>query len=353
MMKFLRILVKRWYVYLLLLLVLPAAATYYGRQRLQTYQSGAYILVYRAAFLDNVDSQGYNSFISPAANEQNFILELLDSQTFTKKVAADSNFSQYYDLNTDQGAAFAVARVRADTSVTASQTGPNGLSILVQDKDPAVTQQLAESLITQFKAYDADRQISYDDQAATFYQGRLTSAQTSLAEDLKQINKYVQAHPELSNSAKQQADAQYQQLSQQVKQDQDNITNLQGTLTSIQLDKAAAQQGASNNLSIQDPPSKPAMAKIETKQLLFYGVLGLAVALLLIVVIVGIQTVVDNKVRSTDDLQTIFDEMDWDAPIIESIPVMPNGPKDSRSSQSTPLVALLAPGSSIDEHEGR
>jgi hypothetical protein len=202
-------------------------------------------------------------------------------------------------------------------------------------------------------AYDADRQLSSDKQAETFYQGQLTAAQTSLAEDLKQINKYVQAHPELSNSGKQQADAQYQQLSQQVKQDQDSITSLQGTLTAIQLDKAAAQQGVSSNLITQDQPSTPALAKIESKQLVFYGALGLAAALLLVVVIVGIQTIVDNKVRSTDDLQTIFDEMDWDAPIIESIPVMPNGPKDSRSSQSTPLIALLAPGSSIDEHEGR
>jgi uncharacterized protein involved in exopolysaccharide biosynthesis len=352
-MKFLRILVKRWYVYLLLLLVLPAVTTYFGRQRLQTYQSSAYILVYRAAFLSSLDSQGYNSFISPAANEQNFILELLDSQTFTKKVAADSNLSQYYNLNTDQGTAAAVARTRADISVAASQTGPNGLSILVQDKDPTLTQQLAKSLITQFVAYDADRQLSSDKQAETFYQGQLTAAQTSLAEDLKQINKYVQAHPELSNSGKQQADAQYQQLSQQVKQDQDSITSLQGTLTAIQLDKAAAQQGVSSNLITQDQPSTPALAKIESKQLVFYGALGLAAALLLVVVIVGIQTIVDNKVRSTDDLQTIFDEMDWDAPIIESIPVMPNGPKDSRSSQSTPLIALLAPGSSIDEHEGR
>ena len=34
-MKFLRILLKRWYIYLLLLLMLPAAATLFGRQRLR------------------------------------------------------------------------------------------------------------------------------------------------------------------------------------------------------------------------------------------------------------------------------------------------------------------------------
>src|SRR5262249_12643406 len=148
-----------------------------------------------------------------------------------------------------------------------------------------------------------------------------------------------------------QADAQYQQISQQITQDQDNINSLQSTLTSIQLDKAAAQSGVSNNLSIQDPPSAPGLAKIETKQLIFYAVLALVAAILLVVAIVGVQTIVDNKVRSTDDLQTIFDEMDWDAPIIESIPVMQNGPKNSKTSQSTSLVALLAPG--YEEREGR
>ena len=85
--------------------------------------------------------------------------------------------------------------------------------------------------------------------------------------------------------------------------------------------------------------------------MLFYAILGLVAAILLVVIIVGVQTIVDNKVRSTDDLQTIFDEMDWDAPIIESIPVMPNGPKSSKTSQSTPLIALLAPG--YDDREGR
>ncbi len=354
-MKFLRILLKHWYIYLLLLLVLPAVSTYFGRQRLQTYQSSAYILVYRAAFLDSLDSQGYNSYLSPAANEQNFILELMDSQNFTVKVATDTNLAQIYDLTTDAGKSAAVARVRQDISIAASQTGPNGLSITVQDKDATITQQLAKSLITQFVAYDADRQLSYDKQAETFYQGQLTAAKSLLSDDLKKVNSYLQVHPDLlNNPAKQQADAQYQQLTQQVRQDQDNVNNLQSTLTTIQLDKAAAQQGASNNLSIQDPPSTPAPAKIETKQLVFYGALGLVAALLLIIIIVGVQTIVDNKVRSTDDLQTIFDEMDWDAPIIESIPVMPtNVGKNSKSSQSTPLVALLAPGSPLDEREGR
>jgi len=203
-------------------------------------------------------------------------------------------------------------------------------------------------------AYDAERQLKYDDQAASFYQGQLDATRGRLAQDLKTINNYLHAHPELLNSgSKQQADTQYQQLAVQVKQDQDGAISLQGTLSAIQLDKAAAQQGASNNLSIQDPPSKPASAKIESKQLVFYGVLGLAAALLFTLIVVGAQAIIDNKVRSTDDLQTIFDEMDWDAPIIESIPVMQNGPKNSGSSQSTPLVALLAPGSLLDEREGR
>jgi len=149
-MKFLRILLQRWYLYLLLALVLPAASTYFGRQRLQTYQSSAYILVYRAAFLGGLDSQGYNQYISPAANEQNFILELLDSQTFTRKVANGTNLAHIYDLNSDAGTGAAVTRVRQDIAISASPIGPNGLSIVVQDKDPSLTQQVASSLITQF-----------------------------------------------------------------------------------------------------------------------------------------------------------------------------------------------------------
>ena len=207
---------------------------------------------------------------------------------------------------------------------------------------------------TSIKAYDASRQVEYDNQAEAFYQGQLNTSKDALSADLKQVNAYVKSHPGLaSDPIKQQSDAQYQQLNQQVKQDQDNVTNLQSTLTSIQLDKAAALAGASNNLSIQDSPSTPAQASIQSKQLIFYAVLGLAAAILLIIIIVGVQAIVDNKVRSTDDLQTIFDEMDWDAPIIESIPVMPNGPKNSKTSQSTPLVALLGPGSPNDEREGR
>jgi uncharacterized protein involved in exopolysaccharide biosynthesis len=354
-MRFLRILLKRWYLYLLLLLVLPAAATIYGRQRLQTYQSSAYLLVYHAAFLNGIDSQGYNSYISPAQNEQNFIQELIDSQTFTEKVAAGTDLAHIYDMSSDAGKGAAVARVRQDVAVFATQTGPNGLSIVVRDKDARITQQLAGSLISQFVAYDANRQVKFDEQAETFYQGQLNTARSAVATDLQKIKAYVQAHPALSDSFRLQADPQYEELDQKLQQDQDNVTSLQRVLTAVQLDKAAAQDGTSNNLTVQDSPSKPALAKIETKQLIFYGVLGLAGALLLIVAIVGIQAILDNKVHSTDDLQTIFDEMDWDAPIIESIPVVRSGPKgpSPRPSQSTPLVALLAPGSPGDQSEDR
>lgn len=352
-MKFLRIFVKRWYLYALLIVILPAGATLYGRQHLRTYQSSAYILVYRAAFLDSLDSQGYNSYLSPAQNEQNFILELIDSQAFTGKVAADTSLAQIYDLTTDAGEAAAVARIRTDTAVSASQNGPNGLTILVQDKDPIVTQQIAKSLIKQFVSYDANRQLQYDNQAETFYQGQLTTAKNTLKVDNNQVQAYKNAHPALADPTKLASDAQYQQLMQQVTQDTANVTSLSSTITAIQLDAAAAKSGYSNSLTVQDEPSTPQLAAIQSKQLIFYAVLGLVAALVLVIVIVGAQTIVDNKVRSTDDLQTIFDEMDWDAPIVESIPVMPTGAKNSKTSQSTPLVALLGPGSPNDEREGR
>src|SRR5262249_20601501 len=157
-----------------------------------------------------------------------------------------------------------------------SQTGPNGLSITVQDKDPTITQQMAGSLIAQFVAYDADRQLSYDNQAQTFYQGQLNAASSLVDDDNKKIDSYKRAHPDLlSDPIKQQADTELQQLNAQRDQDQMNKTSLQNTLTTILLDKAAAQQGASNNLSIQDEPSSPAPTKIESKQLMFYAVLGL------------------------------------------------------------------------------
>lgn len=333
---------RRRYLYLLVLIVMPIGVALFGRHQLSVYESSAYISVSRSAYLSQIKSQYYNSFLSPATNEVNVMVELLQSETFAADVASNTPLAQYYDLTTSVGRGAAAQRVRNDTMITASTLGPDTLTVTVQDKDPLVAQQVASSFIAQVVANDNQSELDLDKQASTFFTQQLTAAKALLAQDQTRQASYETAHPEVKASP--QLDPQYQQLLAQVKQDGDNVTSLQTTLNQIGLDQAAARAGISN-IKVQDAPAFPTKTTFATKTLIFFALGGLAGALLLVLAIAGVYTLVNRRVYSVDDVRAVFADLDIDPPHVEPLPMLSGGGWKSpgKSSRGSPVGRALAP----------
>ena len=348
-MKVLARVVRRWYLYLPLVLICMGAAAYYGRAKLLRYDSFSYVLVTRPAYLDGLklNDQG-SQYLSPAQNTADAINEQLASRTFSLQVAHATNLAGRYDLNSRDGQDAVITRVRADLSVAASTTGPNALLVDSKDVDGQIAQQLANSVVTLYIAYDTQAEITPEAQAESFYTDQLAAANKKAQDDGQKITDFLTSHPELKRLATQGlpvADPQYQQLEQTYTQDTDNVKHFSDTLNQIHLDQAALKAGTNQNIHVLDEATVAPKPTYEKKQLFTYVGIGLAIGLGLVAAIASLLVWIDRKIYSTTDLRDVLNEMELDVPLIETFPTVEreHRSRGAGGEASAPMSRMLMP----------
>jgi uncharacterized protein involved in exopolysaccharide biosynthesis len=318
-MRYLRTFFKRWYLYIIPIVILPAVVTVYGYGKLMLYNSTALLYVDKPVFLSAQDF-GWNPYLSPAQNEASSMAELLLSETFVDNIAARTDLAATYNLDTRGGKDQAFARIAPEVAITASTAGPNVLLLSVTDKNPRIAQQVAAALLDGYTAYFEDHRLQLDQQAVTLYTQQLATAQGQLNQATQRVQEYLYAHPGVSAGAN--TDPQLAQLQQELSQDQAQVNQLNSQLSVVKQDMQATASPGSGLFRVLDAPQVPLQPTIEKKKLLVYTGGGLAAALALIGLIVAGLTQLDRKVYLAADLQAIADSLDLDLPALETLPVI-------------------------------
>jgi uncharacterized protein involved in exopolysaccharide biosynthesis len=315
--RYARTFVKRWYLYIVPIIVLPVLATIYGHGQLMLYNSTALVYVEKPAFLSAEDF-GWNPYLSPASNEASAMQELLQSESFVATVAQNTDLANMYDLNTRAGKDAAFYRITPEVSIYASDIGPHNLFVSVTDRSPHMALQIVQALLAQYSAYYQNHRIEVDKQAISFYGQQLAAAQSQLAQDAAQLQEYLGQHLGANGST----DPTLANLEQQVQQDQSKVSNLQTQLANLRQDMQAINTGGSQLFTVLDPPQLPLAPTIQRKKLLMYTGYGLGAALGVVGLCVVLLTLLDRKVYTRYDLQVIGDSLDLDLPAIETLPVI-------------------------------
>jgi uncharacterized protein involved in exopolysaccharide biosynthesis len=306
-MRFLRTLVKHWYLYLVPVIIIPLVVTLYGFNKLTLYSSTANLYVDRPVLLTN-DQSNWNTYLTAAQNEATEMQQLLAFQSFVVGVAGKTDLAQLYDLSTDAGKSQAYARLTSEIAIDAP-SGPNVLVVTVNDKDPHLAQQIVTALLAYVQSYYQSHRQELDQQAQTFYQGQLQTAESSVAADAAKIQEYCRSHQE-SCSPLAQIDPALSELQAQLAQDQQTANDLKSQLTAIQRDMQATDSSASTLFRVMDAPQLPTKPTLDKKKLLVtYTGGGLAAALALVALIVFLRTVLDRKVYGEDDLRIIEEDL--------------------------------------------
>lgn len=319
-MRFVAKFFRRWYLYLLPVIVLPVLATMYGKQALTVYESAALIYINKPTAINGASSS-FNQYLTPGQNGANAMNEALLSETFVVNVARKTDLAKLYDLNSQYGQDAVTVRIRGEVNIAATAVGQNTLTVAVDDKSAHMAQQLAQALIDQFGVYFTQGQQNWDQTQIAFFNQQLQSANDQVRQDRDRLTEYLQQHPNVLTNT-QQTDPTYQSLNQQLQSDQAQVNTLNNNLSSVNLDLAAAQSGVSNVFSEEDKPRVPLSSTLHLKKLVVYPAGGLGAALALIVLIVGVQTLTDRRVYSKNDLRTITENMELDIPTIEAVPVL-------------------------------
>ena len=339
-MRFLAKVLKHWRVYTLMLLVFTAVATIYGKATLSVYESTAYISARSPVTLAGVSiGIGGSPYNSPALNASNAINELLQSHSFDLSVAQKTDLAKQFDLTTRTGQDAATAQIQREVTVAPATVGEDAVTITVDDASAAIAQQIAQRLIDEFIAQYAQRQIQYDKQAETLLSQQIVTTQAKLVKDQAQLQRYQAAHPDASAT-----DALFAQYQQAVTQDQNDLQTFNSSLNQAKLDETALADGTINVLTILDPPVAPLHTTLHLKKLIIYPGIGLAIALALIALIAGIETLRDRSVYSTQELRDIVEELDLPMTNVESVPMLA-GIGDRRRDDDDGVVysGVLAP----------
>lgn len=317
-MRFLAKFFKRWYLYMLPLIIIPALVTVYAQKALSVYESTA--LLYVTTPANGVS--GFNAFLSPAQNGANAMSQALQIESFCVSVAKLTDLTSQYDLNIQAGQDAATARIQSEVTITPTAVGQNLVIIAVDDKNPQMAQEIAAAVITQFTTYFTGTQLTFDRQNLSLYQGQLQAAQSKLQQDQTKLKQYLDAHPiEINNPTAGTTDPTLNSYTEAVTQDQQAISDLTTKINNLQLDMDSLSSGSSFFI-VSDQPRVPLRTTLHLKKLIVYPIGGLVGALALVALIVGIQVFMDRRVYSTQDLKSIADDMDLSIPAIESVPVL-------------------------------
>ena len=111
-MRFLAKLLKHWYLYLIPFLLLPAAGTLYGKQKLSIYETSALLYIYSSDAVAGTNT-GFNQYVSPAQNGSDLINDYMQSNSFVVTIAKSTDLGQQYDLTSRADQDIVVQRIRA------------------------------------------------------------------------------------------------------------------------------------------------------------------------------------------------------------------------------------------------
>lgn len=321
-MRYLRTFLKRWYLYIIPIILFPIVTTMVGYNALMLYNSSALLYVDKPVFL-STDDFGWNGWLSPAENQSESMRQLMGSETFVAQIAAKTDLAETLDLSTHAGKDSAFTRIGSEVTIAATGTGPNTITLAVTDRNPRLAAQIAQSALDVFATYYQSHRLSLDRDGIAFYQQQLQSAQSTLAQDSAKLQEYLNQHPEAvgTNGS---TDPMLATLQQQVNQDQATVTTLNTQIASLRQDQQAATSGSSTFLRVLDAPEVPLRPTLQKKKLVTtYTGGGLAAAAGLDALIVILLTLLDRKIYFVQDFRKIEEELDIDLPMIEVLPVIP------------------------------
>jgi hypothetical protein len=341
-MRFLAKLLKHWYLYLIPVLLLPAAGTLYGKQKLSVYETSALLFVNSSDPLTGTNTD-FNSFVSPAQNGANMMNQLLQGTSFVIGVGQATDLAKQFDLTNRTDKDIVANRIRGDVLIYPTGVGANLVTVTVDDKSPTIALQVAQAFLSSSPDYLETQRLAQDHSNEAFVNQQLDTVKAAVALDVQKLNEYINAHPNSGTFGKA-PDPQHLVLLDQLNTDSTTQARLLSQLSSIKSDELAATSNRSKFFTVWDTPLPPLRPTLHLKGLIPYFGGGLAAALALILLIVGTRTVLDRKVYSTRDLRNITEEMELDIPLLTEIPVLETLTRSNRRQHDDDVLSgVLVP----------
>lgn len=286
---------------LILLPVIGVGVVYVATPK--KYQSTASLWALQRYVVIGATGPETNLTATPADTQATAVDELLQTRSFVLTVVQGIDLvptlhlsqSVLNDPQQTQDAIFA----ELSKNVQATAQGYNLFEITYSNLNPRVAQQIVQAVVTNYEAQSLTFSVAEGQNLMASYQAELQKAQQDENTAIAAETQYQLAHP----NAKLATDPQYQQLDSARIQTQNNVTNLQNQINTLQQAISSQNSGKNTLYDVVDAPQLPTRAQSRTKEYLVGGGGGLAVALLTSILFLVILVRRDRTIYSAYDLQ--------------------------------------------------
>jgi uncharacterized protein involved in exopolysaccharide biosynthesis len=300
---------RRLYIPVLLLLLAATVVGTYYLARTQ-YEATARIWVDKPA-LDNVlDPNSPATYLaSPAQQQADKISQLLQTDSFMESVLKNTSASDQLAGGAVQDRAIKDARGK----LAVTTIGSNTVKITYAGSDPVFCQQIVQSTIDQFRAWDLTARVDQNAIERQFYQKQLQIYQDQVDAAAKRVNDFQTAHPYPDPSS-----PQYLEL-QGLQRDLDSARALLNA-TNTKIEQANAADSLSDTsrqyeFQVLDAPTVPNRPAATVTRLAEYLGLGIIASLSLVFIAVAFATWQDTTIRNGDDLRRLTS-----VPLLDAVP---------------------------------
>jgi uncharacterized protein involved in exopolysaccharide biosynthesis len=291
-----------------------------------TYASTVRLWVERQQLVSNPND---NPYITPAQEQTNVLVELLNTKYFCLKVGRRSPLAKVMSdpgatqpgigqrllstvgLASSSGSALSGPALDDAVFFTLSRqtlvypAGPQIITITFSGGSPELSAQVTQAIADQFVDEKLASQRVQSDAAIDFYSGQVKQAQAELSAADAALDQYVAAHPE-QRAANAVPDARLVQLRRNDENARQRYDELQGRLDQSTINHAALSRPDTSGMRVLDKAEIPGRNSVK-RLMLAAGVVGALLALVILVVGILLLTLVDNTFRRPEEVEQALD----------------------------------------------
>ncbi len=314
-----------------------------------TYQSTASLWALHRYEIIGASGPESDLASSPAQTQATALNELLQTHTFVDAVVKGVALAPTLHLDTStmndpQQLENALYTEISKHVVTAPQAY-NLFEVSYTNPNPQIARQIVANVISQFGAQSVGLSAVEGQNLLSSYQVQLANAEKASNAAAAAEAQYTAAH-HTSNFTN---DPQLANLDAAAVQAQANVRNIQATINTIQASIGAQGTNGSTLFQVLDPPQTPDRPLSRTKSFLVAGGVGLAVALLGIVLFIVILVRRNHPIYSKVELHQVIP-----VPLVMQLPKLsPTTISLLSLSNTQRRVELIESSSSVNGHKSR
>ena len=240
-----------------------------------------------------------NTNLTPAAQGQQTLQELLGTQQFLIDVGRGGPLANYFGNGQPASVVNGEILSTLNNKFALTVSGPQVLRINLTGSNPAYMPGTLSAVATEYVTQVTGTLTARDQASVSYYQAQVDSSKQALQEANAAVAAYQQAHPNVSPTN----NVAFNQLTQAAFQAQDTYTTNQNTLEQAQI---TLQNAATPTVfHVIDAPSAP-FALSRKKHMIFTVVAGFAAGLVISILALSALTALDKTARVPDDVETML-----------------------------------------------